>query len=90
VTPDAEHDAFNRIASYVALLMIDDYVCGGVCLVAQPARERQRPGIREMRCGQRFYWPPRQVLMMLRVTNVLWTYLPNLRFVQFPWRGWRF
>jgi len=33
-----------------------------------------------------FAWGSTAVLLMLPVTSLLWTYLPELRFVQLPWR----
>ncbi|PYT56932.1 MAG: hypothetical protein DMG46_15925 [Acidobacteria bacterium] len=85
VTPDAEHDAFNRIASYIALLMITIVFA---CALFWWRKQRAS----EATCGLRSAMDATLVLaagaslMMLRMTNILWTYLPKLRFVQFPWR----
>ena len=79
VTTDAEHDAFNRIASYVALLLI---VCilGGALAVWQKSRTADRTFQAMLVLGVV------ATVMMVRVTDPLWTLLPKLRFVQFPWR----
>jgi len=85
VTPDAEHDAFNRIASYVALLMI---VITFAAAFAWWRNQRASEATGHSRNAMRatLLLAAAASLMMLRVTNVLWTYLPKLRFVQFPWR----
>ena len=84
-TPDAEHDAFNRIASYVALLMMT------IVLAAAFAWWRKQRASEAARLSRSamdvtLVLAAAASLMMLRVTNILWTYLPKLRFVQFPWR----
>ena len=80
-TADPEHDAFNRIASSVAVLLIVMTVFA--CFLAyREAAERDR----------RKLWAALLLvaaaasLMMVRVTSILWMVLPKLRFVQFPWR----
>ena len=85
VTTDSEHDAFNRIASYVALLLI-----AGILAAALIALRKSRTSERTESTGKAF--PAMLALglvatvMMIRVTNPFWTLLPKLRFVQFPWR----
>jgi hypothetical protein len=83
-TPDAEHDAFNRIASYIAVLLV---VWTFVVIFAlwrmkfadeKPGSKQLLPGIAILAVAAS--------LMMTRGTALLWNYLPKLQFVQFPWR----
>jgi hypothetical protein len=83
-TSDAEHDAFNRIASNLAVLLIFWLV---VTVVA--AWKGYSAGLSDTDSG--FLTPTgvlgaAAILLMLPVTIVLWRHLPELRFVQFPWR----
>jgi len=82
---DPEHNAFNWIASNVAILLI---VLTGVAGLAA-----RRKAIREQETGEsEKLWRVLMLLaaaatvLMIRVSSVFWTYLPKLRFVQFPWR----
>src|SRR5262249_13892596 len=77
-TPDAEHDAFNRIASYIAVLVVVVIFALGVALWR---RERQIESTR-LRIVLRalLVLAAALSLMMVRVTNILWLYLPKLRF----------
>jgi hypothetical protein len=85
-TSDAEHDAFNLIASRIALLLIFWVICGAA---AAWSRNFSTSAATGRKSGQFF-----EVLalggiaaaLMLPVTGVFWRYLPELRFVQFPWR----
>ncbi len=85
VTTDSEHDAFNRIASYVALFLI-----AGILAAALIALRNSRTS--ELSESTEKAFPAMlalglvATLMMIRVTNPFWTVLPKLRFVQFPWR----
>ncbi len=85
-TQDAEHDAFNHIASYVAVALIFGMVAAAAALY------RQQFGRREQEKAKSKLWPAVFALgaaasvMMLPITNLLWSLLPKLRFVQFPWR----
>jgi hypothetical protein len=78
---DAEHTAFNFVASNVAVLLI--VTAGLACAAARKeAEEKDRKEL----------WQTLSVLaavatlLMLPITSVLWDVLPKLRFVQFPWR----
>jgi len=83
-TSDAEHDAFNRIASYIAMLLV------AWTLVSVFALWRRKSGDEKLGPKQIFLavaiLAAAASLMMTRVTALLWTYLPKLAFVQFPWR----
>ena len=85
VTTDAEHDAFNRMASYVALLLI---VCifGGALAVWRKSRAAELAGPVHKTFQAMLVVGVVGTVMMIRVTNPLWMLLPKLRFVQFPWR----
>ena len=78
---DTEHTAFNFLASNVALLLI--VMTGLACVAARKEAEER---------GRLRFWLTLLVLaavatiLMLRFTSVLWDVLPELRFVQFPWR----
>lgn len=81
-TSDAEHDAFNRIASNLAVLLIVWLLLAVVAAWRMPATTNS------MR--QFFYLlatlGTAAFLFMLPITAIFWRYLPELRFVQFPWR----
>jgi hypothetical protein len=85
-TADSEHDLFNRIASNVAVVIIA-WAALGACLDWRARR-------READTGSRLRGLLSSVtilcvagtVMMLPLTAGLWRYLPELRFVQFPWR----
>jgi hypothetical protein len=85
VTKDREHDAFNHIASSAAVLMIVlTAVFGATCL----AKWKKLLGGPEYRRS----WNALLVVfglavfLMVPVSNMFWNLLPELRFVQFPWR----
>ncbi len=78
-TSDADHDAFNRIISWVAMLEI----AGTIAAVwaARAWRETKRvlwTGLTG--------WAAACCLLMFPVTALLWRFLPKLEFMQFPWR----
>ncbi|HTW30903.1 MAG TPA: 6-pyruvoyl-tetrahydropterin synthase-related protein [Candidatus Sulfotelmatobacter sp.] len=78
-TSDADHDAFNRMVSWIALLEI------AVTLTAMWAARkwtRMRPAARHAV----FTWAVACTLLMFPVTALLWKFLPKLEFMQFPWR----
>jgi uncharacterized membrane protein len=85
VTADSEHNWFNVIASWCALLLM---LALGFCMLAS-----RRFAFRQTLPGRtREIWIALLVvgveasLLMLPFTNFLWVHVPKLRFVQFPWR----
>lgn len=85
VIADAEHNAFNRVASTTAVLMIA--MTAIFAAASYPRREKQNA-----RRLSKPVWTALAILLaisvflMLRVSNIFWIALPKLRFVQFPWR----
>ena len=78
-TSDADHDAFNRIVTWLAVWEI-----AVVCAAAWAARQW-----RETRRGlwdALLAWAIPCSLLMFPITSVLWRVLPKLQFMQFPWR----
>jgi hypothetical protein len=78
-TADPDHDAFDHLVSTVAVAEIL------LTLVAAWAARSWRTRRREL-----WYllvtWAAVCALLMLSITGPLWTILPKLQFVQFPWR----
>ena len=78
-TTDAEHNAFNRVISWVAVAEIAVTLSG-----AWAARQWRR------RSPELWYsiviWAGACILVMLPISKPLWSVLPKLRFMQFPWR----
>jgi len=84
-TTDSEHDAFNRIASNIAVLLIFWALCAAVTawrntFVAKPDNRAAKhfSAIAALSAAA--------TVLMLPITLVFWRFLPELRFVQFPWR----
>jgi hypothetical protein len=78
-TTDADHDAFNRLISWVALLEI---IVIFVTAWAAAEWRKARPALWNSLVG----WAIACSLMMFPVTTLLWRILPKLQFMQFPWR----
>ena len=78
-TGDADHDAFNRIVSWVAGLEII------VTVLALSAASRWKQTKRDL-WQTLLCWACACSLLMLSVTAPLWRILPKLEFMQFPWR----
>jgi len=78
-TTDADHDAFNRIVSWVAVLVMA--VTFGAAWAARQWRETKR----ELWNGL-LGWAIAASVLMLPVTGLLWRVLPKMEFMQFPWR----
>jgi hypothetical protein len=78
-TTDPEHDAFNHLVSSVALAEIL------LTIAAAWGAQRVLRSRRDL-----WYvltiWATACALLMLSVTQILWDFLPKLRFMQFPWR----
>lgn len=78
-TTDPEHDAFNRLISWVAVL---EMVVLGAALWAARAWRQSNRRLWTGLVG----WAVACGVMMLPGTTPLWTILPKLQFMQFPWR----
>jgi hypothetical protein len=84
VIADAEHNAFNRIASNTAVLMI---VLTGIFAALSFSRSRSiAQPLKKSLWGTLVALSGTAAFLMLRISNILWEALPKLRFVQFPWR----
>ena len=78
-TTDADHDAFNRIVSWVAVAEI-------LAILAVAWADRRRlEGQREL-WGVLVGWAAACSVLMFSVSGVAWRFLPKLQFMQFPWR----
>ena len=78
-TTDADHDAFNRIISWVALFeMVTIF---GAAWAARQWRETKRD-LWNVLLG----WAIACSVLMFPVAEVLWKVLPKMAFMQFPWR----
>lgn len=78
-TGDRDHDAFNRLVSWVALAEIL------VTFVAAWMARRWRSQRREL-WHVSLAWAVAIALLTLPISALLWNFLPKLRFMQFPWR----
>jgi uncharacterized membrane protein len=85
---DPDHNAFNRIASLVAVLMMAMTLFAIFAawrrLKASPAAPGALPSVKSWQALLPL--AAASALLMLRFTLPLWMWLPELRFVQFPWR----
>jgi hypothetical protein len=82
---DPEHNAFNWIASSVAILLM---VTTGLASIAAHQRAVKEEGSGEARKLWRvlLLLSAAATILMIRPSSFLWMQLPELRFVQFPWR----
>lgn len=78
-TSDPDHDAFNRLVSWIAVAEMF------VTLAALAAARRWRASRRDF-----WYtltaWAVASSLLMLWLSGFLWRHLPKLQFMQLPWR----
>jgi hypothetical protein len=78
-TTDAEHDAFNRVISWIAIAEI------ALTIAAAWAARSWRLRNREL-WNSLVIWAAVCTALMLSISNPLWDLLPKLRLMQFPWR----
>jgi hypothetical protein len=78
VIADPDHNRFNLLVSVVATLEI-------LALSVAMLISRRRTEHREIWCALTA-WGGAAALFMLPFTVILWNYLPQLRFIQLPWR----
>jgi hypothetical protein len=82
---DPEHNAFNWIASSVAMLLM--VLTAIAALLAKNVSKNRDDGKAAAKV-----WPVMvllgvaAVILMTRPSSILWELLPKLRFIQFPWR----
>ena len=78
-TTDADHDAFNRVISWIAVGEIL------ITVVAAWTARDWRGCDRTLWCSL-IVWAAACSVLMLSITNALWKILPKLQYIQFPWR----
>lgn len=78
-TTDADHDAFNKIISWIALLEM--IVIAGSAVAAKHWQQMRR----ELWIALSG-WAIACSLLMFRFSSLLWKILPKMEFMQFPWR----
>ena len=78
-TSDPDHDAFNRIVSWLAVFEI------AVLFVAALAAKLWRSSKREVWVVL-VGWAGVCSVLMFSVSSLLWKFLPKMQFMQFPWR----
>jgi 6-pyruvoyl-tetrahydropterin synthase-like protein len=84
-TPDAEHDAFNRVISWIAIAEISLTIILTMMAAWAAQRWRWRPRNSAL-WASLVIWAAVCTVLMLSISNPLWDILPKLRFMQFPWR----
>lgn len=82
--PDVEHTWFNWVASICALCLI--LLFGAAALASRRFAAGNSSPLRRKALLALLVVGTAATLLTLRITWPLWTYLPKLRFVQFPWR----
>jgi len=84
IIADAEHNAFNRIASHTAVLTI---VLTSIFAALSFSRDRSTdaPFTKNL-WNALLALSVMATFLMTRISNIFWVVLPKLRFVQFPWR----
>ena len=82
---DPEHNAFNWIASNVAVLLM---ALTGIAAIGARVRfdNEEKSGPNRKLWRVLLGLSAVAAILMLRVTSIFWELLPKLRFVQFPWR----
>jgi hypothetical protein len=81
---DPEHNLFNDVVSWVAILTI---VLAGVGAVISHRRAAEsESSASQTRWTQMFVLCAVSVAVMFPFSSFAWAHLPELRFVQFPWR----
>ena len=78
-TTDADHDAFNRIISWVAILEM-------ALLFVSAVASKLRRQINGELWNTLSVWAMGCVVLMFSASALLWRALPKLGFMQFPWR----
>ena len=78
-TTDADHDKFNRIMSWVAVLEM--VVICAAAWISKQWRETNRELWHAL-----LAWAAACSVLMFPVSAVLWKFLPKMQFMQFPWR----
>jgi hypothetical protein len=78
-TADVEHDAFNRIVSWIAVLEV--VVILFTASLGKLRRQERRELWRALSV-----WAVACCVLMLPFSLFLWNLLPKLQFMQFPWR----
>ena len=78
-TTDADHDAFNRIVSWVAILQI--ILIAASATAAKLWRETRRELWTAL-----FVWAGACAVLLFPFSLILWKILPKMQFMQFPWR----
>src|ERR1700688_1412311 len=84
VIADAEHNAFNRIASNTAILMIA--LTGVFAALSFPRRMPNAVPLTQSLWSAFVALSVTAAFLMVRISNSFWLVLPKLRFVQFSWR----
>jgi 6-pyruvoyl-tetrahydropterin synthase related domain len=78
-TTDADHDAFNRVISWIVVTEL------ALTLAAARAAHRM-----PRRCSKLWIplliWAASCAVLMTPISEPFWATLPKLRFIQFPWR----
>jgi len=78
-TTDPDHDAFNRIISWVAILEII------LVVMSAAGAKAWRQSRRELWTALSI-WAAACAVLMFPFTLLLWKTLPKMQFMQFPWR----
>lgn len=78
-TSDPDHDAFNRVISWVAILEI---AAVGTAVWASKKWRDTKPALWNTLVS----WAIACSILMFPVTAFAWRFLPKLAFMQFPWR----
>ena len=78
-TTDPDHDAFNRLMSWVAVLEMS------VTVAAFAIARRWRETNRQL-WSALLTWASACAVLLFPVSSLLWKFLPKMQFMQFPWR----
>lgn len=77
--PDAEHNRFNLLVSMIGAA---EMIVAAGAVVLSGSKRQERSSLWWTLCA----WAGAIALLTWRFTYVLWEHLPELRFVQLPWR----